>query len=77
MKAPKKKKKKIKYDKEGKLTPEEISFILPPDSSFNVDPESLQRGGKRKTRRKRKTRSVVARVVEKQENARVSVEEKT
>ena len=56
IKAPKKKKKKIKYDKEGKLTPEEISFILSPDSSFNVDPESLQRGGKRKTRRKRKTK---------------------
>lgn len=56
IKAPKKKKKKIKYDKEGKLTPEEISFILSSDSSFNVDPESLQRGGKRKTRRKRKTK---------------------
>ena len=56
IKAPKKKKKKIKYDKEGKLTPQEISFILSPDSSFNVDPESLQRGGKRKTRRKRKTK---------------------
>ena len=56
IKAPKKKKKKIKYDKEGKLTPEEISFILSPESSFNVDPESLQRGGKRKTRRKRKTK---------------------
>ena len=56
IKAPKKKKKKIKYDKEGKLTPEEISFILSPESSFNVDPGSLQRGGKRKTRRKRKTK---------------------
>jgi len=57
MKSPKKKKKKKKYDKEGKLTPEEISFILSPESSFNVDPESLQRGGKRKTRRrKRKTK---------------------
>ncbi len=56
MKSPKKKKKKKKYDKAGKLTPEEISFILSPESSFNVDPESLQRGGKRKTRRKRKTK---------------------
>ena len=56
MKAPKKKKKKVKYDKEGKLTPEEISFILSPESSFDVDPDSLQRGGKRKTRRKRKTK---------------------
>ena len=58
MKAPKKKKKKkkVKYDEEGKLTPEEISFILSPESSFNVEPESLQRGGKRKTRRKKKTK---------------------
>jgi len=57
MKSPKKKKRKKNYDKEGKLTPEEISFILSPESSFNVDPESLQRGGKRKTRRrKRKTK---------------------
>jgi hypothetical protein len=58
MKAPKKKKKKVKYDKEGKLTPEEISFILSPESSFNVGPDfTFQRGGKRKTRRrKRKTK---------------------
>ena len=56
MKSPKKKKKKVKYDKVGKLTPEEISFILSPDSTFNVVPDSLQRGGKRKTRRKRKTK---------------------
>ena len=55
IKNPKKKKKKVKYDKVGKLTPEEISFIL--SSSFNVDPDSLQKGGKRKTRRrKRKTK---------------------
>ena len=58
MKSPKKKKKKVKYDKEGKLTPEEISFILSPESSFNVGPDfTFQRGGKRKTRRrKRKTK---------------------
>ncbi len=56
IKNPKKKKKKVKYDKVGKLTPEEISFILSPDSTFNVVPDSLQRGGKRKTRRKRKTK---------------------
>ncbi len=56
MKSPKKKKTKKKYDKAGKLTPEEISFILSPDSTFNVVPDSLQRGGKRKTRRKRKTK---------------------
>ena len=60
MKAPKKKKKKkkVKYDEEGKLTPEEISFILSPESSFNVGPDfTFQRGGKLKTRRrKRKTK---------------------
>tara|TARA_B100002019_G_scaffold273023_1_gene268743 strand:+ start:1162 stop:1704 length:543 start_codon:yes stop_codon:yes gene_type:complete len=56
--APKKKEKNNDgYDMVGKLTKEERDFILSPESSFNVDPKSLQTGGKRKTRRrKRKTK---------------------
>jgi len=49
----KKKKKKKNFDTVGKFTEEERAFILGPESSFNVDPESLQKGG-RKTRRRRK-----------------------
>ena len=49
----KKKKKKKNFDTVGKFTEEERAFILDPKSSFNVDEESIQKGGK-KTRRHRK-----------------------